>query len=273
MDAGFPRSVVIYGAGLMGTSFALALKRRPSTGSPVRIYAVDRPDVLQRASLHGAFEGSGESQDVDLIVLAAPVGQILKLLETLEPGRAIILDLGSTKVEICKTAERRRLPFIGGHPMTGSERSGPEAASAELFKGAPFFLCPIASTPGRAAVELEDLIRSIGGTPLQITAEEHDRIVARLSHLPQLVSTLLADYASDHRDLAGPGWKSLTRLAASPFHVWRDILQTSGYLPGELRAFIERLQSLLTALEANDLGEIEAVFRRANRAVSEETRE
>jgi prephenate dehydrogenase len=93
--------------------------------------------------------------------------------------------------------------------------------------------------------------------------------VAQLSHLPQIVSTLLADQTSANKDLAGPGWKSVTRLAASPFHVWRDILQTSGSLPDELRSFIARLREVLDALEAGNMQEVEALFERANRGVWE----
>ena len=100
--------------------------------------------------------------------------------------------------------------------------------------------------------------------------EQHDRLVAQISHLPQILSTLLAEQTSGLKDFAGPGWKSVTRLAASPFHVWRDILQTSGSLPDELSSFITRLRELLDALEAGNTKEIEALFERANRAVSGE---
>ena len=151
--------------------------------------------------------------------------------------------------------------------MTGSERSGPEAASAELFKGARFFLCPVSSTPAGAILQLENVIRAIGALPFVISAENHDKLVAELSHLPQILSTVLADHTGEHRDFAGPGWKSVTRLAASPFHVWRDILMTSGSLPGELRTYIQRLHEILDALESKDMKKLESVFERANRSV------
>jgi prephenate dehydrogenase len=265
----FPRSVTIYGTGLMGCSFAFALKKQIPG---IRIYGVDSPEILDRARRLGAVE-STEPREAELVILAAPVGGILKLLDDLQPGPELILDVGSTKVAICRKAEGRRLPFIGGHPMTGSERSGPEAASAELFSGARFFLCPISTTPADAVGKLTLLLKSIGAQPTVIDPEKHDRIVAQLSHLTQVVSTLLADQTSTHKEFAGPGWRSVTRLGASPFHVWRDILQTSGSLPQELRTFIAGLRAVLEALEAGNMQDLEAIFERANRAVAGEADE
>ena len=146
--------------------------------------------------------------------------------------------------------------------MTGSERSGPEAASADLFKGARFFLCPISSTPPEAVSQLENVIRIIGALPHVISPENHDRLAAEISHLPQILSTVLADQTGEHREFAGPGLKSVTRLAASPFHVWRDIFDTSGYLPDELRAFIQRLKTVLDSLESGDSDGLEKLFKR-----------
>jgi len=234
----------------------------------MRIYGVDKPDVLERARRLGIVQEPPANQS-DLVVLATPVGEILELLEQLEAP--LILDLGSTKVDICAKAERLKLPFVGGHPMTGSERSGPEAATADIFKGARFFLCPIATTPQGAVPCLERLIESIGAVPQVITPVDHDRLVAEISHLPQIVATLLAEHTVEHRNLAGPGLKSATRLAASPFHVWRDILKTSRYLPQEIELFMDRLRFVLDELQADNadnLAEIEAIFERANRSVS-----
>ena len=265
---GFPRTVTFYGTGLIGCSFALALKQ---TIPGVRIYGIDSTDILSRARAVGAIDeivpGTGRIESSDLVVLSAPVGEILRLTDELLPGSSVILDVGSTKVEICKRAEARQLPFIGGHPMTGSERSGPEAASADLFEGARFFLCPISSTPPAAVPQLESVIRNIGGVPHVISPENHDRLAAEISHLPQILSTVLADHTGDHREFAGPGLKSVTRLAASPFHVWRDILLTSGSLPGELKTYIQRLHDMLDALDHKDMKRLQSVFERANKSV------
>jgi prephenate dehydrogenase len=266
MDSAFPRSVTIYGTGLIGSSFALALKQ---TIPSVHVRGIDSVDILNRARAIGAIDsaGSGLQETADLIVLSTPVGEILRLIGELQPGRSIVLDMGSTKVDICRNAEQRGLPFVGGHPMTGSERSGPEAASADLFKDSRFFLCPISSTPPGAVLQLENTIRTIGALPFVISPGDHDKLVAELSHLPQIISTVLADHTGGHRDFAGPGWKSVTRLAASPFHVWRDILVTSGSLPAELKTYIQRLHDILDALERKDLKRLESVFERANESV------
>ena len=269
LDRGFPRTVTIYGTGLIGCSFALALKQAIPG---VRLFGIDSADILNRARAIGAIEangapGTGDSEGSDLIILSAPVGEILRLTEKLQPGSSIILDVGSTKVDICKRAEARQLPFVGGHPMTGSERSGPEAASADLFKGARFFLCPISSTPSGAVSQLENVIRIIGAVPHVISPENHDRLAAEISHLPQILSTALADQTGEHREFAGPGLKSVTRLAASPFHVWKDILMTSGSLPGELKTYIQRLHDMLDALEEKDMKRLESIFERANKSV------
>jgi prephenate dehydrogenase len=267
-DSGFPGSVLLYGTGLMGCSFALALRKQFSR---IRIYGVDEPDVLNRARQLGAIESASElPQSGDLVILATPVGEILRRLDEIPSDtQGLILDVGSTKVAICEKAERRRLPFIGGHPMTGSERSGPEAASADLFKGAPFFLSTISTSPKDAVEKLKPILEGIGAQPVLMDARTHDKLVAQLSHLPQILSTVLADQTADNKALAGPGWKSVTRLAASPFHVWRDILETSGSLPGELQSFITRLRAVLDSLEKGNLQELEAMFDRANRASGE----
>jgi prephenate dehydrogenase len=242
---------------LIGGSLALALKR---AFSDTQITGVDRPDVLKRAAERKIIDTAG-AQPSDLIVLATPVGEILRLLDGLNPGPALITDVGSTKAEICALAEKRQLPFIGAHPMAGVEHSGPEAADAALFEGAPYFLCPVQSTPAGALERMQDIVKSIGAVPHVISPEEHDRLVALVSHLPQVISSALANQTSDQSAVAGPGLRSMTRMAASPFHVWRDIFRTSGYLPHELRAFINRLQTILNSLENGNFDELEKFFK------------
>lgn len=259
----FPRAVTVYGSGLIGGSLALAFRRlRP--GMPV--WGVDAPDVLKRASRLGIVD-EGTPGSADLIILGAPVGQILRLIDELPPTSALILDVGSTKVEICRRAARRGLPFIGGHPMAGRERSGPEAASADLFANAQFFLCETPATPPGSMAVVETLLRGIGAIPVRITPEDHDRLVAELSHLPQILSAVLADQTAGSRQFAGPGLETWTRLAASPFHVWRDILATSGFLPAAMETFVQGLTTALEALKAGNMAPIEGVFERANRSV------
>lgn len=243
---------------MIGGSLALALKR---SDPGLRIAGVDKPEVIQRALELKIIDVAGP-QPADLVVLATPVGEILRLLDEIEPGDALITDVGSTKVAICEKAEQRGLRFIGGHPMAGQEHSGPEAADASLFEGAPFFLCSVRSTPADAVEKMQTVIKAIGAVPHTISPRDHDQLVARISHLPQIISSALADQTSAHSNVAGPGLRSMTRMAASPFHVWRDIFKTSGYLPHELQAFIQRLQTILDSLQDGDSDELEKLFRR-----------
>ena len=205
--------------GLIGGSLALALKKHCPH---IRVTAVDAPEVLSRAQRLGIVDSAGFAES-DLTVLAAPVNQILELLKEHRWNTSLLLDVGSTKVKICDVAESLQLPFLGGHPMTGNEKSGPEAASADLFAGAPFFLSEVRTTPKGALNAVSALLRTIGAEPIPVSAKAHDRIVAKISHLPQLLSTLLAIQNAGNMSFAGPGARSMTRLAASPFHVWRDI--------------------------------------------------
>jgi prephenate dehydrogenase len=254
----FPQRVTIFGTGLIGGSLALALKR---AFSGVRIAGVDKPKILERALRLGIIDMAGP-QPADLVILAAPVGDILGLIDQFTSKETLVTDVGSTKAAICHKAERLGVPFIGGHPMAGFEQSGPEAASPDLFNNAPYFLCPVKSTPDGAWERMQQIATGIGATPEIILHEDHDRLVARISHLPQILSTLLADQTSGYKDLAGPGLRSMTRLAGSPFHVWRDIFKTSGFLPHELQSFIERLQRIADTMEAGKFDEIEDLFKR-----------
>jgi prephenate dehydrogenase len=250
--------VTIYGTGLIGGSFALAVKR---AFPHVRVAGLDKADVLERAKRLKIIDIEGD-EPADLVVLATPVGEVLKLINRFTSTAALVTDVGSTKVAICNKAERLGIPFIGGHPMAGLEQSGPEAASPDLFHRAPYFLCRVKSTPAGAFETMYDIARAIGATPQEISAEDHDKLVAQISHLPQIISTLLAHHTSSYKDVAGPGLRSMTRLAGSPFHVWRDIFRTSGFLPHELQFFIERLQQIQDSMEAGNFDEIEALFKR-----------
>jgi prephenate dehydrogenase len=251
-------TVTIYGTGLIGGSLALALRR---AFPEIRIAGVDRPDVLERAKRLKIIDVAGP-QSSDVVVLATPVGEILKLIDRFQSRETIVTDVGSTKAAICNKAERLSIPFVGGHPMAGLEHSGPEAADADLFKNAPYFLCPVNSSPAGAMNMMADIANAIGAVPHEISAEDHDRLVARVSHLPQILSTVLAAQTAAHKEMAGPGLRSMTRLAGSSFHVWRDIFKTSGFLPHELQSFIERLQRIVDSMEVGNFEEIETLFKR-----------
>ena len=251
-------TVTIYGTGLIGGSLALALKQ---AFPQIRIAGVDKPEVLERAQRLKIIDVGG-AQPADLVILATPVGEILKLIDQFHSRETLVTDVGSTKAAVCNKAARLAVPFVGGHPMAGLEHSGPEAASADLFRSAPYCLCRVKSTPDGAMETMREMANAIGAAPHEISPEDHDRLVAQISHLPQILSTVLADQTSAHKEAAGPGLRSMTRLAGSPFHVWRDIFRTSSFLPHELQSFIERLQRILDSMEAGNFDELENLFKR-----------
>lgn len=253
--------VTVVGCGLLGASFALALKR---AGACVRVAGWDRdPAVLDEALSLGAidevdeaFNTDGVSQS-DLVYLAMPVGQIVEFLRAcapqVKPG-AVVTDAGSTKREVCRAAvsqTEKTWRFVGGHPVAGSHLRGPAHARADLFEGAPYVLTPAEDGSDPAALAaLAETLTLLGARVRVMRAAEHDRALARLSHLPQLVSCALAATVAEDMDepelsaLAGPGYRDMTRLASSPWAVWRDILDTNP------REVADALDSLIHRLAA-----------------------
>ena len=239
--------VSIVGVGLIGGSFALALRKAGFSG---KIIGVSSPETVREALKRGAIDealplGQAAAQS-DFIYLAQPIERILTTLDILDlhvrPG-TLITDAGSTKVEIVKRASEHILRgrFIGGHPMAGKELRGVGAADADLFRGRPYVL----TSPD---TDLESWVERIGGRLVILGAEEHDRLVALTSHLPQLVSTALAVSIAAEPGagrVAGPAAIDLTRLALSPYEIWRDIFVTnSGPIDDALGAFIGKLEDL-----------------------------
>ncbi len=294
--------VAIIGCGLIGGSFALALKKRGFSGE---IVGCDRAEVLEKARARAAVDSAETElaravENADLIYLATPVVTILDLLpqvaKAAKPG-ALVTDAGSTKVRICRLAKElmpENVSFLGGHPMAGGEVSGIENADPDLFVGAKYILiepthhrgtedteknteeanrrgAPFDApalgglAQGREDAEREfvEWVRKLGAEPVWMDAETHDWAVALVSHLPQLLSTALASAAWDETDedglplsLAGPGFRDLTRLAASPYELWRDICLTNGdNIARALDRLEQRLAHIRTLLRSRDLAE------------------
>jgi prephenate dehydrogenase len=275
------KHITIVGVGLIGGSFALAARR---AGIAQRITGWDSKEVLERAIARGVIDGiedafeSGGVCEADLVYLAAPVGAILSFLRT--RGNAvktgtIITDAGSTKREICRVA-REALPsqvvFVGGHPMAGSHNAGIEHAEADLFRGAPYALVvdnPSAESK-RAGRLVEDLVRSIEAKPLKLRAEEHDRVVARVSHAPQLLATALACAIARRRNqadlrLAGSGFSEMARLAASHWSMWEDICRTNAdEIALALDEVIGEMESARASIVSGDFQGVGTAFAEAN---------
>lgn len=259
----------VVGCGLVGSSFALAMRR---AGACVRLAGWDVSEAALDEALRlgivdevdGAFAGGGASAS-DLVYLSMPVGQIVAFLQgparEVRPG-AVVTDAGSTKLEVCRAAASnasRAWRFVGGHPVAGSHLSGPAHARADLFEGAPYVLTGEADGSDPSALSaLAETLRLLGARVRVMPAREHDRAMAFLSHLPQLVSGALAAVARDRldaralRELAGAGYRDLTRLAASPWSVWRDILSTnSAEVADALDALLETLAAARDELRAH----------------------
>ncbi len=270
MDSYFHR-ISIIGLGLMGGSWGLALKRKGFQG--VRI-GCDRPEVLKRALASGAVDEAREEvadavSDADLVILATGVGGILDLFARLNRAvspRALVTDVGSTKRLICHRAHEvfgKEPMFLGGHPLAGKERSGIENASGLLFENASYALTPL--SPDNLSDErvqaFFDLVKGVGARPFVTDPAAHDRAVAYLSHLPQLLSSGLASLIAEQSteeffplELAASGFRDVTRLAESPYALWRDICLTNiENIQSALESLIQKLESMKLHLSDREL--------------------
>ena len=247
---------------MIGGSIALALKRRRPEISVVCLDLPDRLSAIQEAAVSdqvGTLDDAAKYlPESSIVILATPVQTILDTLAYIRPwlrAGAIVTDVGSTKKMI--TSEARKLippgvHFIGGHPMAGSEHSGVEAADPLLFSDRVYILCPYQDTPPGALLTLIDLAESLLAFPITMDPEEHDRIMAMVSHVPQLISVALM-YAALKGDaehgmldkLAGRGFLDMTRLSASEYGIWKGILATNAEA---IRDAIERFKECLAIL-------------------------
>ncbi|MGH9564682.1 MAG: prephenate dehydrogenase/arogenate dehydrogenase family protein [Candidatus Angelobacter sp.] len=275
------KQITIIGTGLIGGSLGLAIR---SSGFGGRIIGCDRAGVVGRASAMRAIDVGTEDpveaiQGSDLVVLATPVGAIIDLIERIGPlvsPNALITDVGSTKREIVERArsvfgERSLQRFLGGHPMAGKEHSGLENAESRLFLNAVWLLSP---QPGQELDkgkirDFRELLERIGTRVVKMDVERHDRLCAWISHLPQMVSTALAatlveEFGSDPdlHAIGGRALREMTRIAASPYSMWRDIAYTnSGNIENALHKLEQRLAHLRESLRSPAL---KTEFEQAN---------
>jgi prephenate dehydrogenase len=265
------QTVAIFGVGLIGGSFGLALRSAGFTGE---ILGVSSSNTIAKAAELRAIDAGVSSEEAcrraDLIYLSQPIGRIMDTLRHLHPkDGALVTDAGSTKNQIVGTAHQhlKSGQFLGGHPMAGKETRGAESADARLFNGRPYVLTPgdpsEMETP--AVRDFLGWLGKIGAKTLILGAEEHDYLVAYSSHLPQLASTalaaMIAESAPEAAAVAGPGLVDLTRLALSSYDLWRDILAPNPDAVEEaLNALIGKLEHLRDNLRSR---EMEQEFRTA----------
>jgi len=277
MAASF-RRVAIIGTGLIGGSFALALRRYFPDSV---VIGWDKPHVLRHALERGAIHEGIQDLSLaiagaDLIYVALPVGHTIELLPEiarLAPRNALVTDASSTKRSVCAAAvesfREGGAHFLGGHPMAGKEVSGIASADPNLFRGSKYALIR-ASTKEKRVKERElsvagfvAVIEKLGAEPVWLDAETHDRAAAVVSHLPQLLSVALAAVVRSQTDetglpvtLAGRGLRDALRLAGSPYSVWRDIILTnSDNLERVLDQMIQALEQVRSDLRTRALEE------------------
>ena len=269
--------VAILGTGLMGGSFGLALRRE---FPHIATVGFDRPDVLDAACAGQAVQETakdipGAIRGADLVYIALPIGVTIDVLPSIAAAAnsgALITDSGSTKVAICRAAQRvfhAGARFLGGHPMSGKETSGIEHANADLFRGARYVLIGSKDDPDPRIQGFTALLHVLDAEPVWCDADTHDWAVGIVSHLPQLLSVALARVVQDETDetglpltLSGQGLQDMLRLAGSPYRLWRDIAHTNteniARALNRLEQAVEHLRTHLTSKE------LDQEFRAAN---------
>ena len=274
--------VVIVGVGLIGGSFARALRH---AGAVKTLVGVGRsPEALARALELGIVD---EVADIEsamrgaaLVLVAAPVAQtgpvLASLLPYLEPD-TIVTDAGSTKTDVAASARAalgaKVTQFVPGHPIAGRETNGPDAAIVELYRGKKIVLTPLPENPPEHVARVAAAWTACGAIIHHLSPEEHDKVFASVSHLPHLLAYALVDdiASKPHAGLlfqyAASGFRDFTRIAGSSPEMWRDItLANQSALLGELDAYLAQLSALRAMLAAGDGAGIEAVYTNAQQA-------
>lgn len=283
MSAPLIRKLVVCGVGLIGGSFALALRRATAVGEVVGIGRSRA--ALERAQALGVIDRIADDwaaalRDADLVLLAAPVGQMDAIMAAiaphLQPG-TVITDAGSTKRDVIAAAQARlsgRLAqVVPAHPIAGAEKSGVEAAFAELYDERKVVLTPLAESAPAAVALVRSAWEACGATVVEMSPDEHDRVFAAVSHLPHLLAFGLVHELAGRADApllfshAAGGFRDFTRIAGSHPEMWRDIcVANREALLAELDAYAAELERLREHLAAADGEALAAVFARAREA-------
>jgi prephenate dehydrogenase len=278
--------VVVFGVGLIGGSFALALK---AAGQVEELVGFGRSlSTLTQALDLGIIDRVGidpgrEIVGADLALIATPVGQMPEIMARIAPyleEKTVVTDGGSTKSDVAAAAREhfgeKARQFVPGHPIAGAENSGVAAARADLYRGRKVVLAPLPENPVLNVARVRSAWEWCGGEIFELTPEEHDRVFAAVSHLPHLLSFALVhglavrEDADLYFDFAASGFRDFTRIAASHPEMWRDIcLANRKALLGELDRYQDGLNELRDALARNDGEALEKTFdvaRTARRA-------
>ena len=286
MEDGFSlndSTVGIIGLGLMGGSLAMRLKGQcahligfdshlPTLQLALSKNIVDHADVLSPSLLGRGSRAEGEPVvRVDVLILATPVPTILDLLQQLPSLISFpctVMDIGSTKRDIVQAMDSLPKKFdpIGGHPICGKEKLGLENADSSIYQNAPFVITPLERTTNRAKSAVQQIISAIGANCIEMTAEEHDRILASTSHLPFLISSALA-HCTPHAfsSFIGPGFRSTSRLARTPSHMMMGILKSNrDNVLEAIQSFRNSLTELESSLQAENYSQLELLLNQSH---------
>jgi len=271
------RKVVIFGVGLIGGSFSLALRK---AGAVTEVVGFGRSAAtLNEAEQLGILDRIGndvalEVCDADIVLVATPVAQMAEIFKRIAPhlgANTLVTDGGSTKGDVVAAARAnlgsKLSQFVPAHPIAGGEKSGASAALADLYQGKRVVLTPMAENAKDAVARIRKAWEMCGANVSELTAEQHDTVFAAVSHLPHLLSfALVHDLAKrDNKDqllsFAASGFRDFTRIAASSPEMWRDICMANrDALMVELQQYAAELYVLHQALESNDAAKLEEIF-------------
>jgi prephenate dehydrogenase len=271
--------LAVIGVGLIGGSFAMALKQ---AGRASHVTGIGRSrENLELARSRGIIDSiapdAGAAREADVVLVAAPVAQFQSIFSQLEGGRALITDAGSTKRDVVAAARAAlgagSARFVPGHPIAGAEHSGAAAANAELFRNRRVILTPLPENSPGDIETIEALWSACGARVSRLDAEEHDRVLAAVSHLPHVLAfALVHDVAKRGNaeqlfSFAAGGFRDFTRIASSHPEMWRDIcLANRDQLLKELDAFSAKTSRMRKMLEAGDGAALEKLFAEAREA-------
>jgi prephenate dehydrogenase len=270
----------LIGCGMMGGSFALALRR---AGLVRRVIGYSKsPSTTERARRLGVIDDAAESallavSGADLVLLAVPVSAteptLRAIAQLVEPGM-LVMDVGSTKRDVVDAARRalreRVVSFVPAHPIAGKELAGVEHADAGLYVGRQVILTPLPQTPPEHLARAAQVWAAVGAQVLRMTPENHDAAFAAVSHLPHLLAYAYFNAVAgqpagrDYLALAGPGFRDFTRIAASSPEIWRDILVSNReQVLRQARLFRHALDALETVLQSSNGEALEDLIRTA----------
>jgi len=276
------KKITIIGVGLIGGSLGLALKEKKPN---FKIIGIDKQEIIEKAIIRGAIDEGTINlkegiKEADVVILATPVKIILDLLPQINPflkKGCLVTDTGSTKTQIVKKANKvlsKDIHFIGGHPMAGSEKYGINSANTHLFLDKTYILTPSNKSKLAALEKIFLIIEMISAKRLILDPFEHDKIIAAISHLPQILAVSLTNTIStlvqeennnNYFKVIGGGFKDMTRIASSPYKIWEDICQTN---QENILRSIQEFRNYLEVIEEklkNDPSSLKEEFQKASK--------